>query len=222
MRDYRLADDELLDSTAGSQLRLVRTFGAGDKMFAGRSITAIDWSAKFPELCAVAYSRTEHEESPDGLVAVWNMHLAERPEFVFHAQTDVLSVCFSPFHPTLVVGGTYSGQILVWDTRARSLPVLKTPLSAAGHTHPCTGCASSAAPTRTTSSRPLQTARCVGGCSTCSRARRKHSSWSTPRTPRRTKVAVTALGLGEQDTTSFLVGSEDGAVYAGNGTTGRD
>jgi hypothetical protein len=43
---------------------------------------------------------------------------------------------FSPFHPNLVVGGTYSGQILLWDTRAKSLPVLKSPLSASGHTHP--------------------------------------------------------------------------------------
>lgn len=32
--------------------------------------------------------------------------------------------------------GTYSGQIVLWDTRAKSLPVQRTPLSAAGHTHP--------------------------------------------------------------------------------------
>jgi dynein intermediate chain len=43
---------------------------------------------------------------------------------------------FSEFHPTLVIGGTYSGQIVLWDTRSKSLPVLKTPLSASGHTHP--------------------------------------------------------------------------------------
>ena len=51
-------------------------------------------------------------------------------------QSDVLSVTFSPYHPNLVFGGTYSGQILLWDTRAKHLPVLKTPLSAAGHTYP--------------------------------------------------------------------------------------
>lgn len=43
---------------------------------------------------------------------------------------------FSEFHPTLVIGGTYSGQIVLWDMRSKSLPVLKTPLSASGHTHP--------------------------------------------------------------------------------------
>jgi WD40 repeat protein len=48
----------------------------------------------------------------------------------------VLSARFSDFHANLVIGGTYSGQILLWDTRAKSLPVLRTPLSAIGHTHP--------------------------------------------------------------------------------------
>jgi WD40 repeat protein len=62
--------------------------------------------------------------------------MLDRPEFVFHSQSDVLSVTFSPFHANLVFGGTYAGQILLWDTRAKQLPVLKTPLSAAGHTHP--------------------------------------------------------------------------------------
>lgn len=55
---------------------------------------------------------------------------------LFRGQSDVLSVTFSPFHSNLIFGGTYSGQILLWDTRSKHLPVLKTPLSAAGHTHP--------------------------------------------------------------------------------------
>ena len=58
-----------------------------------------------------------------------------------------------PFSPTLVVGGTYSGQIVVWDMRTGSnsnsnnisgngitnngqQPVLRSPISAVGHTHP--------------------------------------------------------------------------------------
>lgn len=54
-------------------------------------------------------------------------------------QSDVLSVSFSPYHPTLIFGGSYSGQVLLWDTRAKHLPVLKTPLSATGHTYPIYG-----------------------------------------------------------------------------------
>lgn len=51
-------------------------------------------------------------------------------------QSDVLSLTFSPFHPNLICGGTYAGQILLWDTRAKQSPVAKTPLAAGGHTYP--------------------------------------------------------------------------------------
>ena len=63
------------------------------------------------------------------------------PRKYYHAdsQSDVLSVSFSPYHPTLIFGGSYSGQVLLWDTRAKHLPVLKTPLSATGHTYPIYG-----------------------------------------------------------------------------------
>lgn len=50
-------------------------------------------------------------------------------------QSPVVSVGFARFHPNLVVGGTYSGQIVLWDNRShRRTPVQRTPLSAAAHT----------------------------------------------------------------------------------------
>lgn len=53
----------------------------------------------------------------------------------FCSQSSVMSVCFARFHPNLVVGGTYSGQIVLWDNRShRRTPVQRTPLSAAAHT----------------------------------------------------------------------------------------
>lgn len=166
MKDYSIAGASSTDDAARDEVKLARCFW-DEKLCRGRSITSIDWSSKYPELVAVSYSRSSivSESSPDGLVLIWNMHLSERPEFIFQAQTDVLSVCFSPFHPNLIIGGTYSGQILIWDTRSRAragagaiavagagggggssssssgsigaLPSLKTPLSAlTGHTHP--------------------------------------------------------------------------------------
>lgn len=42
---------------------------------------------------------------------------------------------FSPYHPNFIIATTYSGQVLLFDTRAKSLPVLKSPLSD-GHSHP--------------------------------------------------------------------------------------
>ena len=127
MKDYTIAGASAGDEAGTAtrdEVKLARCF-YDDKMCKGRSVTAIDWSAKHPELVVVSYSRSSAiaaaaDSSPDGLVLVWNLHLLDRPEFVFQAQTDVLSVCFSPFHPHLVVGGTYSGQILIWDTRAKN------------------------------------------------------------------------------------------------------
>ena len=142
------------DDSEGKRVKRVCTF-YDERYGKNRSITDLDWSPKvifcinlicehvltirfyYPELSVAAYNKNPAAlNEPDGLVAIWNLHLLERPEFVFHSQSDVLSVAFSPFNANLVFGGTYSGQILLWDTRSKHLPVLKTPLSAAGHTHP--------------------------------------------------------------------------------------
>lgn len=133
--DYRIGLDAVLSNDA-NETKLVCAF-KDDRWTKNRSVTSLDWSPKFPELVAAGYNKNPKAfNDPDGIVAVWNLHLLERPEFVFHAQSDVLSVAFSPFHPNLIFGGTYSGQILLWDTRAKHLPVLKSPLSASGHTYP--------------------------------------------------------------------------------------
>lgn len=48
-----------------------------------------------------------------------------------------MSAAFAKFHPNVVVGGTYSGQIVLWDNRSnKRTPVQRTPLSAAAHTVP--------------------------------------------------------------------------------------
>lgn len=54
---------------------------------------------------------------------------------LFLLQSAVMSATFAKFHPNLVVGGTYSGQIVLWDNRSnKRTPVQRTPLSAAAHT----------------------------------------------------------------------------------------
>jgi dynein intermediate chain len=214
MKDYTLLDDRTADDYEGRQVKCQRVFW-DDKMCKGRSITDIGWSTKFPELVVVSYSRSDvtATDEPDGLVLVWSMHLADRPEFVFHAQTDVLSVCFSPFHPNLVIGGTYSGQILVWDLRARNLPILKTPLSAAGHTHPVY----SIQMVGTQNAHNLITASTDG--MVCSwmldmLARPQESlELLNAGHPKTDEVSITVIGFPDQETTNFWVGTEEGNVY---------
>ena len=48
-----------------------------------------------------------------------------------------MSATFARFHPNFILGGTYSGQIVLWDNRVpKRTPVQRSPLSAAAHTHP--------------------------------------------------------------------------------------
>jgi len=49
-------------------------------------------SVQFPELSVASYNKNAAAvNEPDGVVAVWNLHLLERPEFVFHSQVCYFS-----------------------------------------------------------------------------------------------------------------------------------
>lgn len=44
-------------------------------------------------------------------------------------------LCSIRFHPNLILGGTFSGQIVLWDNRVQKrTPIQRTPLSASAHT----------------------------------------------------------------------------------------
>jgi dynein intermediate chain len=48
---------------------------------------------QYPELSVASYNKNPAAlNEPDGIVAVWNLHLLERPEFVFHSQVRILSL----------------------------------------------------------------------------------------------------------------------------------
>ncbi|KAG0151821.1 hypothetical protein CROQUDRAFT_650875 [Cronartium quercuum f. sp. fusiforme G11] len=139
LKDYSInfGDEDGADDREGKRVKQTCVF-YDERLLKNRSVTDLDWSSKNPELSLASYNKNPSGiNEPDGIVCIWNLHLLDRPEYTFHSQSDVLSVTFSPFHPNLVIGGTYSGQILIWDIRQRKqLPVLKTPLSSSGHTHP--------------------------------------------------------------------------------------
>ena len=69
---------------------------------------------------------------------VWNTRFKKAtPEHIFHCQSPVMTSVFARFHPNLILGGTYSGQIVLWDNRHnKRTPVQRSPLSASAHTHP--------------------------------------------------------------------------------------
>lgn len=149
LADYALQSRNLEDDEdeyvgrRGRRVKEVAQFDLQDSMGQKRMLSSIDFSPKFPELMCTAYTKSQKSpHTPSGLLNVWNMHLKGRPEYSLTATSDLLSCLFHPHHPSLILGGTYSGQLCLWDTRARHQrtgePVQKTPLTGGrtGHAHP--------------------------------------------------------------------------------------
>ncbi|XP_051562685.1 cytoplasmic dynein 1 intermediate chain 2 isoform X4 [Myxocyprinus asiaticus] len=212
--DYSGRDlqDKEGESQAGAKLSLNRQF-ADERWSKHRVVTCLDWSPQYPELLVASYcSNEDAPHEPDGVALVWNMKYKKTtPEYVFHCQSAVMSAVFAQFHPNLVVGGTYSGQIVLWDNRSnKRTPVQRTPLSASAHTHPvyCVNLVGT------------QNAHNLISISTDG----KMCSWSldmlsTPQDSlelvfkQSKSVAVTSMSFPLGDVNNFVVGSEDGSVY---------
>lgn len=178
-------------------------------------VSSIDWSPKYKELLLASYTKNPsapHE--PDGVVQVWNMHLPDRPELVFHAQSDILTAKFSPFHPNLIVGGAYSGQVLLWDTRSRTpAPVQKTPLTGSGHTHPVYS-VDMVGTQNANNIISVSTDGAVCGWSVDMLSQPQESLTLLAPPPAKTEdLSPTCMAFPQADPTFFLVGSEEGTIF---------
>ncbi|XP_046963506.1 cytoplasmic dynein 1 intermediate chain isoform X4 [Vanessa cardui] len=202
------------DDRSDARLALVRTF-ADERWSRGRCVTCVDWSAAHPELMLASYHNSDDApHDPDGVCLVWNTKFKKTtPEDIFHCQSPVMSATFARFHPNLILGGTYSGQIVLWDNRVQKrTPIQRTPLSSLAHTHPvyCLSVVGS------------QNAHNLISVSTDGRM----CSWSLDMLsqPQETlelqhrqskAVAVTCMDFPHADVNNFVLGSEDGNIYTG-------
>jgi dynein intermediate chain len=119
------------------------------------SLGEYSYVPQFPELAVASYNKNlAAPNDPDGIVAVWNLHLLERPEFVFHSPVSDLPTSIQPMVPSRLVASDMIAPVrrplrdvlpVPPDPDIRrvlfrpSPPLghsLKTPLSAAGHTYP--------------------------------------------------------------------------------------
>ncbi|XP_028165427.1 cytoplasmic dynein 1 intermediate chain isoform X6 [Ostrinia furnacalis] len=207
--------ENALDDKSDARLSLVRTF-YDERWSRGRCVTCLDWSAAHPELMLASYHNSDDApHDPDGVCLVWNTKFKKNtPEDIFHCQSPVMSATFARFHPNLILGGTYSGQIVLWDNRVQKrTPVQRTPLSSLAHTHPvyCLSVVGS------------QNAHNLISVSTDGRM----CTWSLDMlsAPQETlelqhrqskAVAVTCMGFPHGDVNNFVLGSEDGNMYTGS------
>ncbi|XP_039497323.1 cytoplasmic dynein 1 intermediate chain isoform X9 [Drosophila teissieri] len=205
--------EEANDERSHARLSLNRVF-YDERWSKNRCITSMDWSTHFPELVVASYHNNEESPNePDGVVMVWNTKFKKStPEDVFHCQSAVMSTCFAKFNPNLILGGTYSGQIVLWDNRVQKrTPIQRTPLSAAAHTHPvyCLQMVGT------------QNAHNVISISSDG----KLCSWSLDMLSqpqdtlelqqRQSKaIAITSMAFPANEINSLVMGSEDGYVYS--------
>lgn len=140
------------------KLRLETTL-FDEKYSKNRAVQDLHLSPIFPDLALCSFSQSETDSAlPNGLVLVWNvLNTLKRPEYVFTTQvfphfnhlfdislpqlnknqSTVTSVRFSDFSRSTIIGGTYSGQITLWDIRSKnSSPVQQSSITSKGHTHP--------------------------------------------------------------------------------------
>ncbi|CAB1317196.1 unnamed protein product [Coregonus sp. 'balchen'] len=200
--DYsgRDLEDKEREMQAGAKMSLSRVF-SDERWSKNRVVTCLDWSPQYPELLVASYNNNEdapHE--PDGVALVWNMKYKNTtPEYTFHCQSAVMSAAFARFHPNLIVGGTYSGQIVLWDNRSNKRT-----------SHPV-NCVNMVG---------TQNAHNLISISTDG----KMCSWSLDMLSqpqdslelvfKQSKaVAVTSMAFPLGDVNNFVVGSEDGSVY---------
>lgn len=213
-------EDDGYGSSRGKKGRRVRQIAQfyDERWSRKRMISDMNFSSKFPELLLASYTKNPSApQDPSGLVQIWNMHLHSRPEYTFHSTSDILTAKFSPFHPSLIIGGSYAGQVLLWDTRSRTpLPVQKTPLTGAstgGHTHPV----------YSISLVGTQNANNIISCSTdgvvCGwtvdmlSLPQEYLELITPPPSKTEDLSPTCMSFPISDPTSFLVGTEEGTIY---------
>ncbi len=223
------------DEPSSSESELVLSSTIYDESFcAGRAVTDISWSPHYKELLLTAMhvrggmtsmglgstamdlgSSSKSPESTfstdsDGLVLVWSLHRHNTPEFVFTCQSPVMTAKFDKFSSNLVVGATFSGQIVLWDTRAKSQPVQRTPLSASGHTHPVY----SLEIVGSANANKLVTVSTDGRLCTWSLRALAEPSESTVLYGEKHDVAVTSIAFPDGEANEFCLGAEDGLIYA--------
>jgi len=205
--------DEEKEEKSATRLTINRCF-YDEKWTKNRCVTCLDWSAQYPELLAASYSNNDDApHDPDGVCLIWNTKFTKTtPEFIFHCQSPVTSTAFARFHPNLVLGGTYSGSIVMWDNRVdKRTPTQRSPLSTSAHTHPvyCLKVVGT------------QNSHNVISISTDG----KMCSWSLDMLaqPQETldlqhkqgkAVAPTCLAFPHQSVNNFVIGSEEGMVYS--------
>ncbi|XP_049595263.1 dynein axonemal intermediate chain 2 [Syngnathus scovelli] len=90
-----------------------------------RTVTCLSWHPDGGRKLAAAYSCLEFQKastdmSPDAYI--WDIENPNKPELTLKPASPLVCLDYNPKDPHTLVGGSYNGQIVFWDTRKGSQP----------------------------------------------------------------------------------------------------
>ncbi|XP_074543645.1 dynein axonemal intermediate chain 2-like [Halichoeres trimaculatus] len=91
-----------------------------------RTVTGLSWHPDGGRKLAAAYSCLEFQKPCRDLSLdsyIWDMENPNRPEMTLKPASLLVCLDYNPKDPHTLVGGSYNGQIALWDTRRGGSPV---------------------------------------------------------------------------------------------------
>ncbi|KFP58419.1 WD repeat-containing protein 34, partial [Cariama cristata] len=105
-------------------------------------VTSVSWNAT-GSVVACSYGRLDGGDwsTEKSYVCTWNLDRRglnpQRPDLVVEVPSSVMSLAFHPSQPSLIAGGLFSGELVVWDTsRTEDAVIWRTGMTDDTHTDP--------------------------------------------------------------------------------------
>ncbi|XP_069465279.1 cytoplasmic dynein 2 intermediate chain 2 isoform X2 [Ambystoma mexicanum] len=105
-------------------------------------VTSVSWNST-GSVVACSYGRLDDGDwsTEKSFVCTWNLDRRglnpKHPDMVLDVPSSVMCLTFHPLQPSLIAGGLYSGEVLVWDTsRMDDALICRTGLMGDSHTDP--------------------------------------------------------------------------------------
>ncbi|NXU50455.1 WDR34 protein, partial [Turnix velox] len=105
-------------------------------------VTSVSWNAT-GSVVGCSYGRLDDGDwsTEKSYVCTWNLDRRglnpQRPDLVVDVPSCVMCLAFHPSQPSLIAGGLFSGELVVWDTSRTEDPVLwRTGMTDDTHTDP--------------------------------------------------------------------------------------
>lgn len=132
-QEYCSEEDEVEASAEPPSAKTINIFRDPNEV--KRTVTCLSWHPDGSRKLAAAYSCLQFQTSHNDMSLdsyIWDIENLNRPELTLKPVSPLVCIDYNPKDPHTLVGGTYSGQIVYWDTRRGSQPV---EVSSVEHSH---------------------------------------------------------------------------------------